>query len=107
MGRYVQIFRSALVNENRMCLCGIMSAELNELPPGVSTEVDRFARAKVDWMEKVLAVAAQGVEGHPRREHALAIFAAIEGAQLVARGREDIAIFDDAIRVYRATRLIP
>jgi len=38
---------------------------------------------------------------------ALAIYAAIGGAQLVARGRGDIAMFDRAITAYRAAGLIP
>src|SRR5260221_14652793 len=35
MDRYTEIFRSALANDNRMCLCGIMSAELDDLPAEV------------------------------------------------------------------------
>lgn len=31
LARYTEIFRSALANDNRMCLCGIMSAELDDL----------------------------------------------------------------------------
>jgi TetR/AcrR family transcriptional repressor of nem operon len=38
---------------------------------------------------------------------ALVIFAAIEDAQLVARGRGDIAMFDRAVTAYRAAGLIP
>jgi len=41
------------------------------------------------------------------RDHAMAIFAAIEGAQLVARGCQDIGIYDRTIRAYRATGLMP
>ena len=41
------------------------------------------------------------------QKHALAIFAAIEGAQLVARGRGDITAYDQAIEAYRAAGLIP
>jgi TetR/AcrR family transcriptional repressor of nem operon len=38
---------------------------------------------------------------------ALAIFAAIEGAQLVATGRGDIAMFGRAVTAYRPAGLIP
>jgi TetR/AcrR family transcriptional repressor of nem operon len=37
----------------------------------------------------------------------MAIFAAIEGGQLVARGCQDIGIYDRTIRAYRTTGLIP
>jgi hypothetical protein len=39
------------------------------------------------------------------RRQALAIFSATEDAQLVARGRGDISIFDDTVRAYRAAGL--
>jgi len=50
--------------------------------------------------------AAKRLHAGPQ-EHAMAIFAAIEGAQLVARGGQDIGIYDRTIRAYRSTGLIP
>ena len=82
MERYTEIFRSALANDNRMCLCGIMSAELDDLPPQVRTEVDKFAETNVGWITKVFATAKPATSGQHLQEHAMAIFAAIEGAQL-------------------------
>ena len=49
--------RSALANDNRMCLCGIMSAELDDLPPEVRTEVDKFAEMNVGWIASVIVLA--------------------------------------------------
>jgi TetR/AcrR family transcriptional repressor of nem operon len=107
MDRYIEIFRAALANGNRMCLCGIMGAEYDDLPQIVRTEIDAFARVNIAWLARVLALA------HPKRgkaslqEQAAAIYAAIEGAQLIARSRGDISAYDQAVRVYRATGLIP
>ncbi|MBX5204147.1 TetR/AcrR family transcriptional regulator [Rhizobium sp. NZLR1] len=107
MDKYTAIFRSALANDNRMCLCGIMSAELDDLPIEVRTEVDKFAAMNVGWLVTVLSRAKPSVSEQDRREQAMAIFAAIEGAQLVARGCRDIGIYDRTIRSYRTTGLIP
>ncbi|WP_027686243.1 TetR/AcrR family transcriptional regulator [Rhizobium leguminosarum] len=107
MDRYTEIFRSALANDNRMCLCGIMSAELDDLPTEVRTEVDKFAAMNVGWLSKVLSQAKPSASDQDLQEHAMAIFAAIEGAQLVARGCQDIGIYDRTIRAYRATGLFP
>ncbi|PDT21259.1 TetR/AcrR family transcriptional regulator [Rhizobium hidalgonense] len=107
MDRYTEIFRSALANDNRMCLCGIMSAEFDDLPIEVRTEVDKFAETNVGWITRVLARAKPAASEQQLQEHAMAIFAAIEGAQLVARGCQDIAIYDGTIRAYRSTGLIP
>jgi TetR/AcrR family transcriptional regulator, transcriptional repressor for nem operon len=107
MDRYIEIFRAALANGNRMCLCGILSAELDNLPAEVRTEVDKFADMNVDWIRRVLARARPDARKQVLKEHATAIFAAIEGAQLVARGYQDITVYDRTIRAYRATGLIP
>lgn len=107
MDRYTEIFRSALANDNRMCLCGIMSAELDDLPTEVRTEIDRFAAMNVSWLAKVLSGVSPSASDQDLQEHAMAIFAAIEGAQLVARGCRDIAIYDRTIQAYRKTGLMP
>ena len=38
---------------------------------------------------------------------ARAMFAAVEGAQLVARGRGDIAVYDEIVATYRTAGLLP
>jgi len=96
--RYVSVFRAALLNDNRMCLYGIMAAEYGDLPPAVRSQVDAFSAANADWLSRLLG---------SDQARALAIFAAIEGAQLVARGRGDIAVFDQTIEAYRAAGLTP
>lgn len=109
MQSYTDIFRSALLNNNRMCLCGIMAAEYDDLPTQVRDELDRFTDANVTWLAAVWSRAdpQQNMEtAAAAREHALAIYAAVEGAQLVARGRCDIATFDKLIKVYRSTGLL-
>jgi TetR/AcrR family transcriptional repressor of nem operon len=40
-------------------------------------------------------------------QRARSIFAAIAGAQLLARSRSDIALFDDLIAGYRTAGLLP
>ena len=103
---YPATFRKALENDNRMCLCSFMSAELDDLPEEVKTEVLAFADVNVKWLAKALmSVGSLDVEQSHRR--ARAIFAAISGAQLTARSRSDIAIFDSLVETYRESGLIP
>ena len=107
LDKYIAIFRSALANDNRMCLCGIMSAELDDLPNEVRIEVDKFAEMNVGWLMKVLSRETPSADEQDLQDRAMAIFAAIEGAQLVARGCQDIGIYDRTIRAYRKTGLMP
>jgi TetR/AcrR family transcriptional repressor of nem operon len=107
--KYTEVFRNTLRNENRMCLGGIMAAEHKELPVEVRAEVVKFSEMNVHWLARVLALKVKGGRAisEATRRRALAIFAAIEGAQLVARSRDDVAAYDTIVESYRATGLIP
>jgi TetR/AcrR family transcriptional repressor of nem operon len=106
--KYTDVFRNTLLNENRMCLGGIMAAEHKELPVEVRAEVVKFSEMNVRWLIKVLSpgknprVATKAIQ-----RRALAIFAAIEGAQLVARSRGDVSVYDEIVEAYRAAGLLP
>lgn len=102
---YPGIFRMSLENENRLCLCSFMAAEYDDLPDAVKQEVRTFADVNVAWLAKVL-VAAGVTTAEASEARARAIFAAVAGAQLVARSRDDIALFDAMIASYRAAGLL-
>jgi len=104
---YTDVFRTPLMNDNRMCMAGIMAAEHSDLPTEVRAEVNRFMDANVRWLSEVLSKQRPGAEAETIQRQALAIFAAIEGAQLIARGRGDVAAFDQSIEAYRASGLLP
>jgi TetR/AcrR family transcriptional repressor of nem operon len=106
LAAYVALFRRALEDGNRMCLCGIMAAEYDDLPDAVKAEVAAFADLNVEWLTKALAD-ADAPPGQASEQWARAIHAAIGGAQLAARSRNDIALFDDIVATYRASGLIP
>src|SRR6516165_407303 len=104
--QYPQIFRRSLESANKLCLCSFMSAEYDDLPESVKKEVQSFADVNVAWLRKTLS--ATGV-APPKEsdERAHAIFAAVAGAQLMARSRSDISLFDALIESYRAVGLLP
>jgi TetR/AcrR family transcriptional repressor of nem operon len=91
--QYPNTFRKSLESDNRMCLCSFMGAEFDDLPEPVRIEVQTFADVNVAWLSRVLS--------------ARAIFAAVAGAQLMARSRSDIALFDALIESYRAAGPLP
>jgi TetR/AcrR family transcriptional repressor of nem operon len=89
-----------------MCLGGMMAAEFKELPLEVRTEVVKFGKANVDWLVKVLSLGQPG-GGDAVKGQALAIYAAVQGAQLIARSRGDATIYDAIIETYRDSALLP
>lgn len=99
-------FRKSLENDNRICLCSFMTAEFDDLPEEVKKEVLSFTDVNVAWLSKTL-VDAGVVESKDAKKRAHAIFAAVAGAQLMARGRSDIKLFDALIKNYQAAGLLP
>jgi TetR/AcrR family transcriptional repressor of nem operon len=104
--QYPHTFRKSLESDNRMCLCSFMAAEFDDLPEAVKKEVQTFADINVAWLSKVLSAAAV-VASEESERRARAIFAAVAGAQLMARSRSDISLFDALIESYRAAGLLP
>jgi TetR/AcrR family transcriptional repressor of nem operon len=104
--QYPNIFRKSLESENRLCLSSFMAAEYDGLPEAVKKEVQTFADVNVAWLSRVLSAAA--VVGSEESEgRARAIFAAVAGAQLIARSRSDISLYDAIIESYRVAGLLP
>ena len=64
-----------------------------------------FAAINREWLTRVLA--RHEPEQQVLADWAQAIFAAVTGAQLAARGEGDIQVFDATIAVYRQRGLIP
>ncbi len=104
--RYPDVFRRALEKDNRMCLCSIMAAEYDDLPDPVKREVQTFADINVAWLSKLLS-AASVVAPEDSEPRGRAIFAAIAGAQLIARSRSDVSLYDALIDSYRTAGLLP
>jgi TetR/AcrR family transcriptional repressor of nem operon len=104
--KYMDVFSETLRNDNRMCLAGIMAAEHTELPEEVRAAVVRFGEMNIDWIAKVLSLSSDD-EDEAVQRRARAIFAAVQGAQLVARSRGDATVYDEVVQTYREAGLLP
>lgn len=106
LARYPEVFRAALIADNRMCMCSFMAAEYDDLPELVRTEVRRFAEVNVAWLAATLQKAGV-VDSSTSESRARAIYAAIAGAQLIARSHSDVSVYDSLIAGYREAGLLP
>ena len=102
---YPGLFRRSLEQDNRMCLCSFMAAEYDDLPDTVKTEVQAFADVNIAWLTRMLAAASFSKSNCETK--ARAIFAAVAGAQLMARSRADLSLFDTLIASFIESGLIP
>jgi TetR/AcrR family transcriptional repressor of nem operon len=80
------VFRSALQDGAKMCLCGSLGATVGDLTPEVANEVRRF------FDESIASLVAGGLTA----ERATQALATLEGAMLMASTQSDLAIFDRA-----------
>lgn len=69
-------------------------------------EVQTFANVNTAWLREHLVAAklTSPAEGELR---ACAIYAAVAGAQIIARSRSDVKLFDELIESYRRMGLLP
>jgi TetR/AcrR family transcriptional repressor of nem operon len=104
--RFPEIFRRSLEADNRLCLGSFVGAETDNLPAEMTQEIQAFAEVNVAWLSKLL-VAAHVCEPEDSEKRARAIFSAVAGAQLIARSRSDISLFDTLIDTYRAYGPLP
>jgi TetR/AcrR family transcriptional repressor of nem operon len=104
--RFPEIFRRSLEADNRLCLGSFVGAETDNLPAEMTQEIQAFAEVNVAWLSKLL-VAANVCEPADSEKRARAIFSAVAGAQLIARSRSDISLFDSLIETYRAYGPLP
>jgi TetR/AcrR family transcriptional regulator, transcriptional repressor for nem operon len=85
-----------VIQDGRMCLCGMLAAEYLTLPPPMREAVAAFFDENEAWLEKVLAEGrADGSLRLPgtAREAARMVIAALEGAMLTARPYADAERF--------------
>ncbi|EJL04358.1 MULTISPECIES: TetR/AcrR family transcriptional regulator [Pseudomonas] len=104
--RYPSIFRKSLEDGNRLCLSSFMAAEYEDLPETVKVQIKAFADMNVAWLASMLAELGLGSPQVCERR-GRAIYTAIAGAQLIARTRLDIGLFDDLVLSYQEAGLIP
>lgn len=89
--RYVRLFRNEIA-QGRMCLCGIIAAEADNIPVEIVVEVRSFFRVNERWLTQVLV--AGGLSAKEAALKARLLIAALEGAMLLARASGRQQSFD-------------
>lgn len=96
----LQIFISALGENQNLCLCGMLSANASTLTPRGKKLLDTFFCQMEKWLETVIeeGIADGSIHKSIRaRSSAMEIIALAEGAMLLARVREQGNYFADLL----------
>ena len=93
--RYAAIYGSVL-QDDRMCLCGMLAAEFGTLPEAMRTEMRHYFDANEHWLAGVLKQGKKdktlSFSGSPA-ETAQSLIGSLEGAMMMARSYQDPARF--------------
>lgn len=90
---YVKIYIDVLEND-RMCLCGMLSADYATLPTAMQEGVRRFFDANEAWLVHMLTCGRKKKQlafVGPPIEMARLLVSALEGAMLLSRSRLDLS----------------
>lgn len=105
LASYIAIFRDALADKNRMCLCGLLASESASLPTGVTKEVQRFFASNLAWTEAIVRRADPALNPATVKSKALALTASLEGALLGSHCQGNVAMFDTVAKEIKASLL--
>lgn len=96
-GAIRRLARNSLVNDKLMCLCGMLGAEVADLPPEVAKQSRSFFVEVSAWLQTALRGSEWGRHKSEEdlRKVSLTILATIEGALIVARALGDPDVFDE------------
>jgi TetR/AcrR family transcriptional repressor of nem operon len=90
---YTQQFRSSLLIDKKMCLCGLLGAESDSLPNKVRTETKRFFSANIAWLEQAHA-AIEPNDHQQAKINAVKTVSLLEGAMMISKTLDDVEIFN-------------
>ncbi|MGH1417927.1 MAG: TetR/AcrR family transcriptional regulator [Hyphomicrobiaceae bacterium] len=92
---FTRVYRKALVDSDRMCLCGMLGAESCGLPEPVSSAVVAFFEKNINWLVETLP---KELPIRNRRKKAKHIVATLQGAMMLASALDDTRVFDSAVQ---------
>ena len=95
---YVALYES-VIRGQRMCLCGMLAAEVSTLPPAMQRRLNAFFDDNESWLARVLEAGRRRGKmrfEEPAVARARGIIGALEGAMLVARMYGDAPRFRSA-----------
>ncbi len=86
---YAALFQQTFAHDQRLCLCGMLGAEVDSLPGEVADHVTQFFATNLKWLTAVVADGQRASLIRPRPSSAAiaeAFLCALEGAMVVGRG---------------------
>jgi len=90
----VEVYRNALEESDRICLCGMLGAESAGLPATMADAVAKFFNQNVEWLEERLP---SDVPMKERKARASSIVSILQGSMMMANSMGDRSFFNQAV----------
>ena len=85
---YAALFERTYAHNRKLCVCGMLGSEADDLPADVSSAVRAFFETNLRWLSHVIASAPTKprLTQQQAQTRAMAVLCALEGAMMVGRG---------------------
>lgn len=91
---FCKSYQFALKSSDKMCLCGLLGAEISGLPDVVGDAVRAFLNANIDWVISALPASYTSAQKRIKAAH---IVSTMQGAMMLSTGLKNYKILDDAV----------
>lgn len=95
---YIAAFRSALIEDQGLCLCGMLGAEAGSLPQPVIDATKVFFTRNVEWLEQAYECLGFKSEAKAKATQAVSL---LEGAMIISNVMDDHSFFDSATELLK------
>ena len=96
IGKYVEAFRKALLKDRRMCLCGLLGAEIDGLPSEVVKETRAFFERNIEWLIKAYQLKGFKKQARSKAVQTLSI---LEGAMMISKVLGNAEAFEQSTKL--------
>ncbi|MEM7172421.1 MAG: TetR/AcrR family transcriptional regulator [Pseudomonadota bacterium] len=91
---FCQVYRQALVEADRICLCAMLAAESCGLPAALAKDVAGFLQSNIDWLVDNLPTDLPASQRLSKAHH---ILSSLQGAMILSKNLDDQSIIDQVI----------
>ena len=86
---YTDLFRQALLEDDKMCLCGLLGAQSESLPDKVRLEVKRFFELNLSWLRTAHSANNEQDPSYA----AIMTMSVLEGGMMISKALNDHSYF--------------
>lgn len=94
---YAKLYEIVL-SENKLCLCGMLSSDIDTLPKAMKKEIQKFFDDNLNWLFSIIRENFKLITDKASNDLAYHIISSLQGAVLLARAQNQFEIFSSIWR---------